>query len=379
MIWNLTAEQNRQGSVAEIFVYDQDGSDTLLEPIRQSGIQVHVVKKEPGFSVPTLQALRRLLSSGRFTRLQSHDLGALIYAGLANRSLMRRMAHVHTQHSFIHLTKSRMYAYYERAFCRLADRIVVVSRHQVADYARLGIASQAIENGIPFPAQNPFEQDRSERRRDLLSLRQNPAEKKIASAKAPASADLNASRAFGAALDIKKYWILIPGRLQKSKGQLRLFEVLRALPPEVRARLQFLILGSVTDEDVYAELRARAEEFSEQVTYLGFSAHPWSWLTSADAVISFSEFEGWPLVPLESLGLGIPTLLSRIEAHEFLREQADLFDLQDSTQVADWLQKQLDFGPRSERPAWDQARDFRERHSVARMKDRYDEIFREIR
>jgi glycosyltransferase involved in cell wall biosynthesis len=62
------------------------------------------------------------------------------------------------------------------------------------------------------------------------------------------------------------------------------------------------------------------------VVVVGPSDQPHHWIQSADIFVSGSLREGMPLAPLEAAGSGLPTILSDIEGHHFLKSWAHYFD-----------------------------------------------------
>lgn len=356
MIWKLSEELRRQGHEAEIFVYDQADERTLQPEIEDAGILVHAHLKKAGLSWSTVFQLRKLIRSGRYTAIHSHDLGALIYASLANVG-PGSVRHVHTQHSFIHFRKGAKYSWYEKVFARRADCLVVVAPHLTRDYAALGLSSEAIPNGVEFPTENPFAGNIQQRRTQLLR-----------------SAPLSPRGSFGSLSNIDRRWILIPGRLQKSKGQERVIDLIESLPLELVESCQFIFLGAASDETERTHLESRALHsiHHERICYVGFQPDPLRWMSSADAVISLSDFEGLPLVALEARGLGLPALLSDIDAHRPLAAEAvRLTPLGEVSTAQQWLADLL--GNRLPPPAqaWDRQAEFRQKHSLAQMTHDY--------
>ena len=360
MIWSLSEELNLIGHCSEVFVYDQEGSKTLLPEFKAAGITTHIHQKEEGFSFSTVITLRSLIKSQKFDAIHSHDLGSLIYTSFAN--LFLGVRHVHTQHSFIHLKKSWTQAVYERIFCWFPDVIAVVSPHQKQQYLEMGIKSLVITNGIAYPTHNPFVGTLYEYRQTLIQ-----------------KANFKQPGVFGEIPNVNSTWILVPGRIQKSKGQTKLFDLFAQLKANHidLQNLHFIIIGAPTFESDRLQLESLFNthpEFQNSLSYLGFHSNPLDWVIASDGIVLLSEFEGFPLVPLESLGMGIPTLLSRIDAHEFLADQfplASFSKLDDLSDACIWLLERMNsknnhFGQNSE-SHWQSRADFRTRHSIKNM------------
>lgn len=354
MIWNLSEELIRQGHQSETFIYDQEGEKTLLPEFAEAGIKTHFHQKDKGFSWKTIKELRALIKSGKFNAIHSHDLGALIYAALAN--LFLPVTHVHTQHSFIHFKKSRLYKYYEKFFCKFPDFIVVVSPHQVEAYKELGITAVAVTNGINYPNANPYNESLEQRRKNLLK-----------------KAQFKQKGLIGPIPEIDSKWILIPGRIQRSKGQTKFFEIFKHLDSTESSKIHFLVIGAPTFESDRLELETLYNahpEIKKSFSYLGFHSNPLSWMMASDGVALLSEFEGFPLVPLESIGIGIPTLLSDIDPHLFLKDEVTLTSLSDLTQAISWV-KGISKSENQSAATWDKKQKFRHDFSIEKMANQY--------
>lgn len=354
MIWNLSEEIIRQGHEAETFIYDQEGEKTLLPEFKEAGIKTHFKQKDVGFSWKTVKELRALIKSGKFTAIHSHDLGALIYAALAN--FLLPVKHVHTQHSFIHFKKSRLYKYYEKFFCKFPDSIVVVSPHQVEAYKELGVKAQAITNGINYPQLNPYTESLIDRRKKLLD-----------------KANFNQKGLIGHIPRTDSKWILIPGRIQRSKGQTKLFEIFKKLNSTEASKIHFIVIGAPTFETDRLELETLYKShpgIKDSFSYLGFHSNPLSWMMASDGVALLSEFEGFPLVPLESIGIGIPTLLSDIDPHQFLKSEVTLTSLTDLDKAIEWV-KSIASKENTSSSDWDLKNNFRHDFSIEKMTNQY--------
>lgn len=362
MIWQLSLELKKTGHPTEVFVYDHEGGQDLISDFVTSGIPVLSSRKEKGFSWSTVQRLRKLIQSHQYQVIHSHDLGALIYACLAKLFSGARLKHIHTQHSFIHFNKKKKsYPIYERIFCRLADQVVVVSPNQVADYQQLGIQCLCIQNGIAFPPENPFPENAiAAKEASLISRQITKSEFYFGSAPAP-----------------EKKWILLPGRIQASKAQHMIFKLLKSLTSDQLSKLHFILIGSIQNQTDYQKLLEEFQKssFQNSVSYLGFVSHPLEIFSLADGVISLSQFEGLPLVPIESIGLGLPTLLSDILPHQYFKDFATLFDPHSQDDLfKNWIHQQI--LPQNFRDAaWKKSQNFRFEHSIQKMTQQYLKLY----
>jgi hypothetical protein len=170
-------------------------------------------------------------------------------------------------------------------------------------------------------------------------------------------------------------WILVPGRIQKSKGQTLIFDIMKELSTEELSKLHFVIIGAPTKEDdrlLLEKLFLDNHPFQNSISYLGFQANPLDWMIASDGIMLLSEFEGFPLVPLESIGLGIPTLLSHIPPHLFLKENATLTSLTDLKIAINWVRERIKFSDRD----WDLKEKFRKDYGINKMTLEYLSLYK---
>jgi glycosyltransferase involved in cell wall biosynthesis len=360
MILTLSIEQNHMGHVSSVFIYDQEGEKTLLPLFKQHNVDVFYHQKKDGFSLKTVLHLKKIIRDEKIDVLHSHDLNGLIYAALAKIG-NRKLHLLHTQHSFIHLFKKWQYTFYEKFFSQFADTLVTVSHHQIADYERLGIKKAiCITNGIAYPTNFPYSQAQESRKRELLS-----------------HSNLHETRAFGIIPPPEKKWILVPGRIQKSKGQRHLFPILKNLPIELVDQLHFIFIGAPTKEEDLNELTEMYEsDVSLPVSYFGYQPDPLEWMMCSEGVVLLSEFEGFPLVPLESIGLAIPTLLSDIPAHQFLKEEATIIGIEDVHSALHWCETIARNPLQKTHDLWMSKAFFRNKYSIRRMTVQYLSAYR---
>jgi glycosyltransferase involved in cell wall biosynthesis len=369
MVLCLCEELIAKGHDSEVFVYDQEGEKTLLPQFIASGIPTYYHQKKKGFCWSTVKELRKLIKSKKFSAIHSHDLGSLIYASLANFGLST-VTHVHTQHSFIHFKKGKKLAVYEKIFTFFPDYIVVVSPHQLEDYKKLGVKrAQVITNGISYPKENPFTLRLPEMRAKLLK-----------------DSRLIQPGVFGPVPKVDSCWILVPGRIQHSKGQYLLFKIMDGLTPEELSKVHFIIIGAPTNEIdrvLLENLHKSRPEFQNSLSYLGFHSNPLDWMIASNGVVLLSQFEGFPLVPLESIGLGVPTLLSDIAPHLFFRNEAELTSLTHLENAIHWVKEivrtSFHYTDRETdelaNENWIKNAPFRKKHSIAVMTSEYISLY----
>lgn len=331
MILNLSVALKKSGRwEPSVFVYDHQPDskyENLIASFRARQVDVETFQKPPGYSPRAVFRIAQAVVRGDITVIHTHDLGALIYGVLAKIVLCGGVRLVHTQHSFVHLRKAGRYAWYERIFARLADRLTVVSDATRDEYARLGIPAKKIEivaNGVDFP--------------DLpLASRQE----KIALRQGVLSGHSGALQRGSLPLDA--FWILVLGRLHPVKGQRQAIEIWGKIPAELRKKSVLWIVGPEAERgeiEVLERLRASVPD-SDRILLMGGTQDPRAWILASDVFLSASEFEGMPLGPIEARGSGVPCVLSDIPGHSFLKEQARFFALKDADAGAQALEEAL--------------------------------------
>lgn len=98
------------------------------------------------------------------------------------------------------------------------------------------------------------------------------------------------------------FLIVSVGRLSWQKGHDTLLHALARL----RTRGWRLILLGEGEEHAPLEKLARQLAISDRVHFLGWRKNPYFWMHKSDVFVLSSRWEGWPLVLLEALALGLP-------------------------------------------------------------------------
>ncbi len=281
----------------------------FLPEFESHQIPVELYKKRGGFSLPVVWKIARAVVRQQISVVHTHDLGGLMYGVLAKCLLGGGVRLVHTQHSFLHLDDRRRYELYERIFSRFADEISVVSPDTRDQYVRFGLPEErihVIQNGVEFVSDPVIS------RSTKLALRKRLLDKK--------HAELH-----------HRLWVVYVARLYPGKGQDRALQVWSSLSADVRARLALILVGPESHPGERARLDTLRLDVpdSDFVVLAGPSSEPERWLQAADIYLSCSSFEGMPLGPLEAVGAGLPTVLSSIPGHDFLKPLSAQFPLDD--------------------------------------------------
>ena len=371
MIFNLSTALKAQGDwEPQVFVFDRipdAGPENNLGPaLTEAGIPVTSFFKEQGFSIPTALNIHRKLSAENISVIHTHDMGALIYGVCAKLLGFGRVRLIHTQHSFVHLTRKWIYKYYERFFVRFADEITVVSADTQQSYVDLGIARRKVHivpNGVRFPEQPPA--GGAGRRRNRMDLQ--------------GKLDASAQAALEPFLGCR--WILYMARLHRSKGQDHALELWKCLSPAARGKSALLFVGPESESGRLNQLRSGIESGpdSARILYLGTTHCPELWLSCSDLALSCSEFEGMPLGPIEAAGAGLPLVLSEIPGHAVVKEWSSQYPLDEPAQGARMVEKlleELDAAPDDYfQRAWENARPVRSLYTLAQMSRAYSRLY----
>lgn len=95
------------------------------------------------------------------------------------------------------------------------------------------------------------------------------------------------------------------GRISEEK---RLEDIVNAFAMNA-GECSLYIIGSGDDKyETHIKTLIEQKELSEFVHWLGWRENPWEYVYDADAIILASEYEGFPLVAIESLANGIPVI-----------------------------------------------------------------------
>lgn len=338
----------------------------LVERLRSNGVEAVLRSKAKGVSIKEMFFLAKYIRHNSVTILQTHDLGGLIYASIANLMAGWSAKIVHTQHSFIHLQRKSHYKLLERIFSHCAARLIAISSEVQGVYKNMGFQSEIIGGGIELRSIGL--DSRSEKlraREEFLQRNQNIA------------ARLLRYR------DSK--WLISVARLFPQKGQLELLKIWENLPESTRIQSVLLFIGPIGDKQYAQELQRCASKAarSERIFFLGASSEVEDWLRLGDIYISASASEGLPLAPLEALALGIRAFLSDIAGHSDFSAWAPLFKLTDLSQAAIQLDKILnnevsDYAKESLTTLKRNASEVRRRYALQSVVEQYLKVYGQV-
>lgn len=340
----------------QVLAYDfqsHGNSSDLIGAFNHLEIPVMSSSKPPRFSLKTVAQIAGQTSRDEITVLHTHDLGALVYGALAKFFLGNHVRLVHTQHSFVHLNRSWKYRYYEKFFTRFADAIAVVSDDTKKSYLELGVPEDkifVIPNGVEFPIQPDLDRTTRMKNRPAISFQSD-------------------------------FWIVYLARIHRRKGQDHALELWEKLTPECRLKSTLIFVGPETDPGELKRLKEITSRVpnSDRIQFVGASQNPHEWIQAADVFLSASEFEGMPLSPVEAIGSGVPSVLSRIPGHEFLAPYADLYLLEQPEKGAEFVERLVeqtfsnDSGLRE--AVWIKMKRLRESFTLETMAKNYQKLY----
>jgi glycosyltransferase involved in cell wall biosynthesis len=353
-----------------VYVFDEipdaaPGND-LRPAFADAGIPVAFFPKPPGFSFRTILRIHRKLSAENIATLHTHDLGALMYGVCAKLLLFGRVRLIHTQHSFVHLSRRWIYKHYERFFVRFADEITVVSGDTAQSYVELGVPRRKVHvvpNGVRFPEGGAVSVDvRKNTRRNLHG-----------------KLDPSSRAALEPFLDCR--WILYMARLHRTKGQDHALKLWERLSARARSNAVLLFVGPESEAGRLDQLRSDIETApdSRRILYMGTTHCPDLWLNSSDLALSCSEFEGMPLGPIEAAGAGLPMVLSEIPGHAVVKSVSLQFPLGDPSKGARLVDRMLEELATSPNDyfnrAWETGHDIRSRYTLGHMCEAYSGLY----
>ena len=356
-----------------VFAYDYlaraDKTD-LVPQFEKNNIAIETFKKPRGFSFKVVRKIIELLKKHELHIIHSHNLGSLMYASIAKLCLGWQtfpLKIVHTQHSFVHLTDKRRYALYEKIFSIFADEIVAVSNDTRETYLSLGVNPdkvKVIENGVRFSEEPVFNRKNKLLRRQALI--ENILDEETRSR-------------------LKQYsdepWIIYLARLHPGKGQDHALQLWNALSPQARKQSIMMLIGPEAEQGEKARIEALIEKASDRnrIFLLEGTTRPQAWIQASDIYLSCSEFEGLPLGPLEAIGIGVPTILSKIPGHEFLAHVSSQYSIESPREGALKLEQVLSDLVNTD-PYWEheykhRSRWIRQRFSVEAMVQKYFKLY----
>lgn len=246
-------------------------SERLPEPQN-----VYILNKQPGFSWRTVFALAKLISKLKPDVVHTHNLGPLIYAGLAT-AMGRTRSILHGEHGFPQSQRTPESLRQRRFFYSACKRIQAVSRGLADELIQFGMPSNKIEvllNGVDTDRFVPFP---SETARRQISL---PVDGPI---------------------------LGMVGRFDPLKCHLPLVAAFEGLSEKLPTA-QLLVVGK--GGQIYEQVvnRAKTSPVASRIHLVGFQPEPNRYYQAMDLLVVPSLSEGLSNVVLEAMSCGVPVL-----------------------------------------------------------------------
>ncbi len=341
---------------------DDTSTTSLIPQFKDAGIPVIQWEKRSGFCLRTVTRLVQIIFSEKRRILHAHDLGPLIYGSLAKYLSFGRVQLVVTLHTLLHIETHARYRIYFKYFLRFADRIIVVSPAVKTGLLALGIDARRIfivPNGVSFTRPPETLEEKKALRRSLLP---------------------NAEQALQDAR-----WMLCLARLDAGKGQDVALDVWRSLPDEMRSQMALIFVGPWSNKNYVQTLKeaCRGVPDADRIVMAGPTSCPEAWIQASDLFFSGSRHEGMPLAPLEALGSGLPTVLSNIPGHNFLKPWGHYFALTRPHEGAAQIMEIVATMQKNDASAyfqrqWEAAAPLREKWSETAMAVSYMDVFQSL-
>lgn len=260
----------------------------MLERMQQIGVRCHVLDKGQGINYLLPVKLRNLLIREKIQIVNSHDIGATLYAAIAAR-MAGIPAVIHTEHSQI-LTKSRYLSLYRWIFNKLVSYSITVS-HDLEQYLMKTFGLRPEKVGT---VANGIDVEKFSAHPDIGYLR----------------------REFN--LKENETVIGMIGRLTQQKGIGTLLEAFRTLVAN-RSNLRLIIVG---DGDLRTSLVGLSEQFGirSKVVFTGIRQDIANLLHLFDVFVLSSLWEGQPITIMEAMAAEKPIVATDVGGNrEILR------------------------------------------------------------
>ncbi|MCK5797290.1 MAG: glycosyltransferase, partial [Deltaproteobacteria bacterium] len=307
-----------------------------------AAVAAHVVEKKEGFDLSLFARLAIFFGYLRPQVVHTHNPQSLVYAAAPAKAVWART--VHTKHGEAQergraLFLRRQAARFVDAFVSVSDRTEAFARtHREASGRKLLV----IENGVEIPPDRGDPEARSSSREAL-------------------------------GIDSAAFVIGTIGRLQAVKNQALL---IRASAPLLRRGGHLIIVGE-GPERAGLETLIRSLDVGARVHLLGYQDDVGRWLAAFDCFAMSSRTEGLPLVLLEAMARGLPTVCTAVGGiRAAVGSAGELVDAGDEgglteslTRVAGDLEAAAVLGAAGRRRVI-------ERYSLATMVARYDAVYR---
>lgn len=137
-----------------------------------------------------------------------------------------------------------------------------------------------------------------------------------------------------------KFNILYLGAISKSKGFLRVLEILNSLDDHLREKIHLNVIGEFVHTSEFDHFHKFIEEkrLSDYITFHGQKSgtDKWRLISNNHLLIHLSNFDGQPLTIIEAMSLGIPTIATKVGAiPEMINNNINGFLIKDNDEAKD--------------------------------------------
>ncbi len=143
-----------------------------------------------------------------------------------------------------------------------------------------------------------------------------------------------------------KFNILYLGAISKSKGFLRVLEILNSLENHLREKIHLNVIGEFVHSSEFDRFNKFIEE-KRLLNYITFHGQKngtdkWRLISNNHLLIHLTNYDGQPLTIIEAMSLGIPTIATNVGAiPEMINNYNNGFLIQNNNEVKDIITKLL--------------------------------------
>lgn len=143
--------------------------------------------------------------------------------------------------------------------------------------------------------------------------------------------------------DEEKFTFINVGRHdEKQKKLTRIIEAAKQLKQENKA-FKILLIGDGQDSKMYQEL-VKKEKLEDTIFFLGKKQNPYPYFKIADGVILSSDYEGYPVVFLESFILNRPILTTKVSDYQEVEQGYGLVSEKTKEDIYQKMKEMLENG-----------------------------------
>ncbi|HVX15428.1 MAG TPA: glycosyltransferase [Pirellulales bacterium] len=364
LVVDLVREATRLGNESVVICLERPGD--LAKQAEELGAPVYCIHKRAGLRPATVPALARLFRQLHPDVVHCHQIGALVYAGLAARRAKVR-AVVHTEHGKHYSSRlrtrllGRLASHYADRFCCVSYDIAQEVRHwRIVAQRKIATVPNGIDIGRFV-----------DRRRHVPRTEVGRADSIRRELGIPPEAPVVGT--VGRLHQIKRQDVLIRAFAKSIHPE-------SSLAGEATPAAHLLLVG---DGPRRADLERLAAELlpDARIHFAGYQAAPEHYLALMDVFVLSSESEGMPLSILEAWAAGVPVVSSAVGGVPELvadGETGILFPPGDMALLANCLKRLLSDRELADRLTATASERVRRDYSLARTAERYQRLYQEL-